>query len=136
MLLVFSCFISVFDCQIKNWIVKANNLFLDKLIHNIFTTLDGSGHAFGRAPRRFAPTMELIHRMADGIGVSLPAVMHKAISKAGRKPRGRPVERKACRIPRTNQSDSAKFHIHKVIRVIASRPDKKKSKYGGTVGSI
>jgi len=69
--------------------------------------------------------MERIHRMADGIGVSLPSVMHKAISKAGRKPRGRPVERKACRIPRTNQIDSAKFHIHKVIRVIASRPDKK-----------
>jgi transcriptional regulator with XRE-family HTH domain len=41
------------------------------------------------------PTMELMLRMADGIGVSLPSVMEEAISKIGRKERGQPVKRKA-----------------------------------------
>ena len=41
------------------------------------------------------PTMELMLRMADGIGVSLPSVMEEAISKVGRRERGQPVKRKA-----------------------------------------
>jgi len=40
------------------------------------------------------PTMELMLRMADGIGVSLPSLMEEAIAKVGRKERGQPVRRK------------------------------------------
>src|SRR5258708_5264844 len=45
------------------------------------------------------PTMELLLRMADGIGANLPALIEQAIRTANRKDLGKPVFRKGRSSP-------------------------------------